>query len=351
MNIDREELLARLRKMDEYAFEQLVADIWDQRGWNTSRTGKSKDGGVDVIAKKSTPFSQKQIIQAKRYAAGSTVGSGDIQQYSSLKEEQASADVVVIVTTGTFSNKAQEKASKLNVKLVDHKTLIDMIYALDSPEKLNSLPKNHQNTVKKVPQQENTPERVSPKRIVTQDRISNLLQHHQDVNVIDFRTMTKIIDAIFSHHLGYETNITNRITFCDDSDNYVIEFSTQMSPKIMDRVHDGFPFFDIEEMACEDLDTNRTPRDNVTIIETAARFGLDIEDIIVALANTNQLNEAAEKLSKDRLDGDPETVAILAYVFLNYLLKLGTVVHSAPEYRNHANHCFSVDTYLSEHNA
>jgi hypothetical protein len=35
MNISREELLSRLQDMNGHRFEELVADIWKQRGWET----------------------------------------------------------------------------------------------------------------------------------------------------------------------------------------------------------------------------------------------------------------------------------------------------------------------------
>lgn len=117
--MNRSELLSQLRQMDEYEFEELVADVWQKRGWETTVTTGSSDRGIDVIAEKSSPFSQKQLIQAKRYSASNKIGSPDVQQYSSLRDQEDDTDAVVIVTTSSFSRQAKEIANDLNVKLID----------------------------------------------------------------------------------------------------------------------------------------------------------------------------------------------------------------------------------------
>ncbi|WP_161973222.1 restriction endonuclease [Halostella litorea] len=118
--------------MDEYDFEELVADIWAERGWQTTVTTGSSDRGIDVIARKQSPFRQKQLIQAKRYAADNKIGSPDIQQYSSLKRQEDDVDAVIVITTSSFTSQAERTANDLNVKLIDGPDLADVIADLDS---------------------------------------------------------------------------------------------------------------------------------------------------------------------------------------------------------------------------
>lgn len=134
MNLSRDELLSKLRKVDEYEFEHLVADVWEQRGWQTYVTSGSSDRGIDVVAKKNRPFGQKYLIQAKRYSAGNKIGSPDIQQYSSLRHQESEVDAVVVVTTSSFTTQAQQTANDLNVKLINGADLCDMILDLRSRE-------------------------------------------------------------------------------------------------------------------------------------------------------------------------------------------------------------------------
>lgn len=134
MNLSRDQLLSHLRQLDEYKFEELVADVWEERGWQTTVTSGASDRGIDVIARKRTPFKQKQVIQAKRYAADNKVGSPAIQQYSSLKRQESDVDTVIVVTTSSFTSQAQQTASDLNVKLIDGQNLVALIADLDSQD-------------------------------------------------------------------------------------------------------------------------------------------------------------------------------------------------------------------------
>ena len=123
----KEQILQWLQEMDPYDFEHFVADLWQARGWETTVSQESVDQGVDVIATKENPFPEKQVIQAKRYSSGNTVGSPKVQQYSSLREQEDGADAAVIVTTSTFSRQAEDLGQKLNVKLVDSETLYRLL--------------------------------------------------------------------------------------------------------------------------------------------------------------------------------------------------------------------------------
>jgi hypothetical protein len=113
--------------MDPYDFEQFVADLWERMGWETEVSAASADEGVDVVARKNTPYEQTTLIQAKRYGPNTTVGSPDIQQYASLDDQYDGVDTVVVVTTNTFTTQARELADRLDVKLVDGDALAGLI--------------------------------------------------------------------------------------------------------------------------------------------------------------------------------------------------------------------------------
>lgn len=122
----------RLQSMDEYAFEQFLADLWAERGYSTKVSQETIDAGIDVIATKQSPYLQKELIQAKRYNAENKVGGPEIQQYASLKHQGENVDSVVVVTTSSFTRHARERADELNVKLVDGDQLVQMVQDLDA---------------------------------------------------------------------------------------------------------------------------------------------------------------------------------------------------------------------------
>jgi hypothetical protein len=116
--------------MDEYDFEELVADLWDRAGWSTEVTSGSGDRGIDVIATRTEMTTEKQIIQAKRYSEGNTVGSQDVRNYATLHQQEPDVDSVVIVTTSRFTEQATQLANDLKVKLVDGDSLCRRISQL-----------------------------------------------------------------------------------------------------------------------------------------------------------------------------------------------------------------------------
>ncbi|WP_129115102.1 restriction endonuclease [Halegenticoccus tardaugens] len=131
----------RLRTLDPYEFELFIAELWSRRGWETEVSQRSVDRGIDVIATRSNPFREKQVIQAKRYGEGNNVGSSEIQQYSSLRHQENGVDTVVVVTTSGFTTQAEELAGDLNVKLLDGESLsavVERTKATDLVEKYAS---------------------------------------------------------------------------------------------------------------------------------------------------------------------------------------------------------------------
>lgn len=121
------QLKAALQRMDAYDFEHFVADLWTRMGWETEVSAEAADKGVDVVATKHTPYEQTTLIQAKRYGPNTTVGSPEVQQYASLKDQYSGVDKVAIVTTNEFTGQAEDLADRLNVKPVDGDDLVQLV--------------------------------------------------------------------------------------------------------------------------------------------------------------------------------------------------------------------------------
>lgn len=135
MEIPEKELLTKLQKIDPYKFEHLVADIWEYQGWTTEVTTQSKDGGIDVIARKELPFRQKQYIQAKRRSPHNKISAPKVREYASLfrksDPDRDQVDSVILVTTGELTKQARDEAAEYNIKTVDGNTLSQMIASWD----------------------------------------------------------------------------------------------------------------------------------------------------------------------------------------------------------------------------
>lgn len=127
-----------LQKIDGYDFEYLIADLWTEQGWKTRVLPASNDRGIDVEARRSEPFEQKYLIQAKRYSASNKVGSEMIQQYASLQYQEENVDAVLIITTSSFTKPAKEIAADLNIKLIDGDDLTKIITKRDARDIVNN---------------------------------------------------------------------------------------------------------------------------------------------------------------------------------------------------------------------
>lgn len=121
------EIIRRIRAMDPYQFEQLVAEIWELSGYETTVKKGSGDRGIDIGASKNTPYDQYDLIQTKRYSENNTIGSGQVRSYSTLYNQVPEADVVVLVTTGYFTSEAERLAADLNVKIIDGDGIAELI--------------------------------------------------------------------------------------------------------------------------------------------------------------------------------------------------------------------------------
>jgi len=119
-NISREDL----ESIDPYDFEQLVADVWEAKGYDTTVRSKSGDEGIDVEAEKT---GYKEVIQAKRYNISNKLGSEDIRFYATLYQQEPEANSVVIVTSSEFTDEGRVLADKLKVDTFNGDELISEI--------------------------------------------------------------------------------------------------------------------------------------------------------------------------------------------------------------------------------
>lgn len=120
-------LLRILQGLDAGKFERFVADLWGELGYQTTVTRATREGGIDVVARRTTPVEQTVVILARRYGPGTSVDRADVRQYARLQRQEPDADLVVVVTTGSVSAPAVEAATDLGVKLVDGERLVDVV--------------------------------------------------------------------------------------------------------------------------------------------------------------------------------------------------------------------------------
>lgn len=118
--------------MDEYQFEEAVANYLESEGYRTQVTSKSKDGGVDIAA-----FIQdiKIAIQCKFYSHQNKVSSPEVQQVSGLLADPE-FDHAVLVTSSSFTNEARKIAQQRGVQILKADLQVT-IPELNLPDQIN----------------------------------------------------------------------------------------------------------------------------------------------------------------------------------------------------------------------
>lgn len=133
-NLSSAALRDALHQIDPYAFEQVVARIWELQGYETTVSSGSRDRGIDIVAETTSPVDQTVLIQAKRYAEGNKIGSQAVRNYATLHQQEPDADAIIIVTTSSFTTEAERLASDLQVKTVDGEALRSIINESDDEQ-------------------------------------------------------------------------------------------------------------------------------------------------------------------------------------------------------------------------
>lgn len=117
------DLLERVRQTSWAFFETLVVDLLIKLNYGGGdpamgkAIGRSGDEGVDGVISEDALGLDKIYVQAKRYAAGNTVGRPEVQAFAGALDG-VGATKGILITTSSFSTAAREFASKIAKHLV-----------------------------------------------------------------------------------------------------------------------------------------------------------------------------------------------------------------------------------------
>lgn len=118
-----------ISSMSWRAFEQLISEIYRQRGYAVSETRAGEDGGVDLRLRKGA---ETMLVQCKHWRARK-VGVDVVRElYGVMAAEGATGGAVV--TGGDFTRQAREFAHGRNIELVDGSRLSEWLgHSTDRP--------------------------------------------------------------------------------------------------------------------------------------------------------------------------------------------------------------------------
>lgn len=115
----------RLADLTPRQFEELIAELYESSGFSTELTSYSRDGGVDLVARRVLELGSEQciVVQCKHTPNG-TVGTPVVQQLLGVIAMRPEATGGAIVTSGGFSSDARELAKRSRITLLDGNQLL-----------------------------------------------------------------------------------------------------------------------------------------------------------------------------------------------------------------------------------
>ena len=118
-----EDLLDRVRAAPPDFFERLIVNLLLAMGYGGSAAdagralGRSGDDGVDGVIDQDALGLDRVYIQAKRYAAGNSVGPGAIRDFFGSLDRHKAAKGLFVTTSG-FTSSARKTADYLSKRIV-----------------------------------------------------------------------------------------------------------------------------------------------------------------------------------------------------------------------------------------
>ena len=125
--------LSGIKKLSPTAFEDKVCNLYQAMGYTTKRTQASRDGGIDVLARRQEGGATHLVaVQCKRYE--DMVGVGPVRELWGVVSADQRITTGAIVTTGKFSNDAERFAEQTSIELIDGQKLLQLLmnYEVDN---------------------------------------------------------------------------------------------------------------------------------------------------------------------------------------------------------------------------
>lgn len=108
----------QMRLIPPRKFEELVAAIFRNNGFEVTLTPETRDGGIDIFAVQKNVFGGDllHLVECKRYAPSNKVGIGVVQRLAGVVDQHR-ANRGIIVTTSSFTEDAEEVRRMMPHKL------------------------------------------------------------------------------------------------------------------------------------------------------------------------------------------------------------------------------------------
>jgi len=118
-SVDLSRGLMLIKRLSPSEFEDLVAEYYRKRGFDTRVTSRSRDGGVDLVARRASDVGVDHLIVQCKHYPDRLVGPSVVRELIGTRQDNPQANRAVLVTSGKFSEDAKRLARKHRIDLVD----------------------------------------------------------------------------------------------------------------------------------------------------------------------------------------------------------------------------------------
>ncbi|MCG8454724.1 MAG: restriction endonuclease [Holophagales bacterium] len=129
-----------LYQLDPNKFEDLVAAIFRDRGYEVLQTPRCRDGGRDLVAIYKEPFgTMMTLVECKRYADHRRIGPGLVRElYGVVEHERASHGILATTTFFTKGARRLELDLRYRLSLRDYNDLVQWCREYGTGKKFRS---------------------------------------------------------------------------------------------------------------------------------------------------------------------------------------------------------------------
>jgi restriction system protein len=134
---DNERILRGLKKkpkdifkLEPRQFEELVADLLQDMGYEVTLTQQTRDGGKDILAVQKTPIGNILcLVDAKRYKESAKIGVGMVRTLLGTLVTHG-ATKAMLATTATYSKDARkmEEKHEYQLNLADYAKVVEWVH-------------------------------------------------------------------------------------------------------------------------------------------------------------------------------------------------------------------------------
>ena len=125
-----------IRELNPRQFEELVAELFKEKGFEVELTKRTRDGGKDIIAISKDAFggTLKYFIECKHYAENNKISVELVRNLYGVKHTKDGPNKVMLVTTSSFTSSAinfaeKEAHSSWDITLADFDEIINWVNA------------------------------------------------------------------------------------------------------------------------------------------------------------------------------------------------------------------------------